>query len=56
MKKQEQKESQKNRDVTLNDFFKMIEEVAQKAKTDRSTQKLIDSAAQKWQSDSRYVI
>jgi hypothetical protein len=43
-------------DVTLNDFFKMVEEVAQKAKTDPTAQKLIDSAEQKWQSDSRYAI
>ncbi len=36
--------------ATLDNFFKLIDAVAKKAKTDPSSQKIIDSAAQKWQS------
>lgn len=56
MKKQGHKKTKGESDVTLMDFFKMVDEVAKKAKTDPSSQKLIDSAAQKWQSDSKYAI
>lgn len=41
--------------VTLSDLFKEAEKVALKAKKDASSKKLIDSAAQKWESDSRYA-
>lgn len=56
MKSHVKKQTKEKQDVTLADFFKMVEEVAKKAKTDPAAQKLIDSAAQKWQSDSRYAI
>jgi vacuolar-type H+-ATPase subunit D/Vma8 len=55
MKKDVKELLEEKKDVTLADFFKLVDEVAKKAKTDPSSQKLIDSAAQKWQSDSRYA-
>lgn len=56
MKEQAKKQTKSEGDVTLADFFKLVEEVAKKAKTDPASKKLIDSAAQKWQSDSGYII
>jgi hypothetical protein len=56
MKKSVKSKAKAKQDVTLTDFFALVDKVAKKAKTDPSARKLIDAAVQKWQSDSRYAI
>lgn len=57
MKNKQKQESKKKeeKDITLKDFFRVVDTVAQKAIKDTSSKKIIDSAAQKWEIDSRYA-
>lgn len=49
--------SKKNdEDVTLNEFFEVVDEVVKKAKTDPASKEIIDSAEETWRDSVEYVI
>jgi len=58
MKKQKEgkKTSAKKNEATLTDFFKLIDDVAKKSRSDSDSKKIIESATEKWQSYSKYAI
>lgn len=56
MKKSKTIQPKKKTDVTLKELFKLADDVARKSQNDPFYEKLIKTAAQKWQDDGKYAV